>query len=381
MEKWMRFVCAGCVLVCTASLGAQTQVISQIADGGGWQTTLVLANTTTSTIQASLSFYEDTSGGATENWTPPFLEAVSLQDLSLPGGGTLFLHTKGTAATTSQGWGQLQAAAGLVCYAIFTLHQGGGRPDLEGTAPATAPSTRVLMPFDNTAGLSTQMAVVNPTAASETISVSVQTDTGSISRSSLPAIPAQGHMAFALPQLLAATSGKRGLVEFYTASGNVSILALQANPTLSFTSAQAYTETGPPIIGATGGGSPPPSFSQINLLTDWALVGGTSGGSSITITPNADGATYTALALGGAPVYFDVTFTNGHLSGQTFTFTSINAASAFLSPVQGTASSGSLTLTLNNLLQEDSTFSGTMTIGGAGVSDTGPVSGTYTYLP
>jgi len=379
MDKWVRLVFAGGVLLCTVSLGAQTQVISQIADGGGWQTTLVLANTTTSTIQASLSFYEDTSGGATENWNPPLLETVSLQDLSLPGGGTLFLHTKGTAAATSQGWGQLQGAAGVVCYAIFTLHQGGGRPDLEGTAPATAPSSRVLMPFDNTAGLSTQMAVVNPTAASETISVSVQTDTGSISRSSLPAIPALGHMAFALPQLLAATSGKRGLVEFYSASGNVSILALQANPTLSFTSAQAYTETGPPIIGATG--SPPPTFSQITLITNWALVGGTSGGSTITVTPNADGTTYTALAIGGAPVFFDVTFTNGHLSDQTFTFTSINAASAFMSPLQGTASSGSLTVTLNNLLQEDSTFSGTMTIAGAGVTDTGPVSGTYTYLP
>ena len=188
-------------------------------------------------------------------------------------------------------------------------------------------------------------------------------------------------MAFALPNLFEGTSGKRGLVEFYSASGNISILALQANPTLSFTSALAYTETGPPIIGATGGGSPAPSFSQINVLTNWALVGGTSGGCTITVTPNADGTTYTALALGGAPAFFDVTFTNGYLSGQTFTFTSISAASEFSPPLMGTATSGSLTLTLNNLLQEASTASGTMSIAGGGVSDSGPISGTYTYLP
>ena len=157
MRNWKRLIYVGVVLLFTMSLEAQTQIIPQIADGGGWKTTLVLANTMTNTIAVSLSFYEDTSGGATENWNPPLQEDVSHQNLSLPGGGTLFLHTKGTAAATSQGWGQLEAAAGVVCYAIFTLHQGAGQPDLEGTAPAVAPASRVLIPFDNTTGLSAQM--------------------------------------------------------------------------------------------------------------------------------------------------------------------------------------------------------------------------------
>jgi hypothetical protein len=49
---------------------------------GGWQTTLVLANTTVSAATASLTFYKETGagGGATEPWTPTFLEGSSTQN-------------------------------------------------------------------------------------------------------------------------------------------------------------------------------------------------------------------------------------------------------------------------------------------------------------
>ena len=59
-----------------------TSVVPQFVDGGGWQTTLVLANTTASAATASLTFYKETGagGGATEPWTPTFLEGSSTQN-------------------------------------------------------------------------------------------------------------------------------------------------------------------------------------------------------------------------------------------------------------------------------------------------------------
>src|SRR5690348_16775945 len=158
---------------------AQTVVMPQIADGGGWQTTIVLTNTTSSTVSAGLSFYQETTGGATQSWILPLIEGISTQNLSLAGGGSMFLHTPGTAATTSQGWGSLQASSGVVCYAIYT-YRTPGHQDQDATASGVASASRILVPYDNTNGLVTAIAVVNPTAASETISVSFQSQTGAI---------------------------------------------------------------------------------------------------------------------------------------------------------------------------------------------------------
>ena len=86
-------------------LSAQVLVIPQVADGAGWQTTIVLTNTSAYAASGTLRFHLDTTGGATEPWSPPFLEGGSTTGMSLPGGSTLFLHTPGMAATLSQGWG------------------------------------------------------------------------------------------------------------------------------------------------------------------------------------------------------------------------------------------------------------------------------------
>lgn len=231
---------------------AQSLIIPQVADGGGWQTTVVVTNTTASATSASLSFSQDVGGGATQNWNLPFLEGGSTQNLNLPAGGTLFLHTPGTAAATTSGWAQVQAPAAVVAYAIFTLRVP-GRQNQDGTSPAAASVNRILMPYDNTGNFVTSMAIVNTTSASESVSVGIQPSSGASSQPTAINLPAQGHMAFAVPQQFSTTGGQSGLLEFYSASGSFSILALRFNPTGAFTTAQVYLETGPPIVAAGAG--------------------------------------------------------------------------------------------------------------------------------
>lgn len=237
---------AGCLLVGLLPALAQVQVIPQVADGAGWSTTIVLSNKTTTDQNLTLNFHQaiPNTNGTTTAWTPPFLEGVSLPNITLAAGSSLFLHTPGTSGTLTQGWGELNAPAGVTGYAIFTsIGQ-------DGTAPAVPAASRILVPFDNTSGLVTSIAVVNPNAGAETIQVNIKASDGSTSTGSLPQVPGSGHRAFALPDQFPETRGKRGLAEFYLASGSFSIIALRFNPTSAFTSAPVYSQTGPSIIGA-----------------------------------------------------------------------------------------------------------------------------------
>jgi hypothetical protein len=228
---------------------AQTLLIPQVVDGGGWQTTFVLTNRTSNPASASLSFRIDTTAGATQVWSPPFLEVSSTTGLSVAGGSTMYLHTPGAAASLSQGWAIVNADAGIVAYAIFTLRNP-GRQDQDGTAIAAPSATRILVPFDNSTGLVTSVGVVNPTGISQSISVNITTSNGTVGHGALPSIPSNGHLAFLLPQQFPTIVGQRGLAEFYSTSGSFSLIALRANPTGAFTAAPAYFESGPPIISS-----------------------------------------------------------------------------------------------------------------------------------
>ncbi len=156
---------------------ADTQIIPQVADGGGWSTTIVLANKTSTTQTVALSFNMDTANGATTPWTLQFLEGGSQSSVSLAAGSTLFLHTAGTSTTLTQGWGQVDAAAGVTGYAIFTQRVP-GQPAQDGTAPAVSASSRILVPFDNSSGYVSAFAVANPTDAAETVQVNIRTSDG-----------------------------------------------------------------------------------------------------------------------------------------------------------------------------------------------------------
>ena len=251
----LRFAFSTLLLAGLAFAQPQTVLIPQIADGGGWQTTLVLTNTTINAGSATLTFHQETSGGATQNWNLPFVEAIG-QSVSVPAATTLFFHTQGTSLTTSTGWAQLIVSPGIAAYAIFTVRVS-GRADQDGTAPGSSSSTGILVPFDNANGSVTGLALVNPSTVSETISVNVKTDTGAISQATL-SLPAQGHLAFALPDQLPATAGNSGLAEFYMpprTGGGISAIALRFNATGAFTSAPIYAAGGTAIIGVTAGGT------------------------------------------------------------------------------------------------------------------------------
>lgn len=238
-----------------ACASAQILVIPQVADGGGWRSTIVITNTTGVDINGILlSFFKDIGSGATAAWNPNFLEGSFSG--SVRAGSSVFLHTPGTGAL-SQGWAQLIASAGVTAYVIYTYSSNGH--DQDSTAPAVSSATRILVPFDNTkpagklTSLATAIAVVNPNPIPLTISVNLEIGGTGTAATALN-LPANGQMAFVMGTQFPGTAGKSGLAEFYTSSGSFSIIALRGNPTGGLTSLRVYDETGPPIISTSGGG-------------------------------------------------------------------------------------------------------------------------------
>jgi hypothetical protein len=369
---------------------AQNLIIPQIADGGAWQTTLVLTNTTSSTASASLSFFEETGGGATQPWNLQFLEAASTQNLSVAAGGTLILHSQDNpSGPTSVGWAQLQGSA-FSAYAIFTQIVP-GRQNQDATATAAVATSRALVPFDNSDGLVTAVAIANTTGSSESIAVGLQPASGSSSQLTAITIPAQGHASFSLPTQFGATNAISGTLEFYSASGSFAILALRANPTGAFTAAPIYAESGPPIIGGSGGG-PSGSLPQFNLITT-SLTLSTSFGELKCASQIYGGVgDYIGSELGicmfplptTSPVsLFVASFNNVTVSGHTFTLSGISASSSTMSSTStnlpSAITSGSVTLTFNPQgAPSIGTVTGSFTLTSVLATVSGSISGSYT---
>lgn len=238
-----------------AGSGGPGSILSQIVDGGAWVTTIVLTNPLSTQQRVGLFFYQDASGGATQPWNLNFVEMTpaQAQALTVPPGSTLFLHTLGTDPGTTVGWGLLvgvgACGGGLANgYAIFTQRIP-GRTDQDGTGEATPVGSRYLVPFDNTDGAVTTVAIVNPNVTPfETISVAIRKSDGTVAQEPAITLPLEGHTSFAFPAQFPGTSGRAGLAEFYSPNGNFCILALRFNSGGAFTTAPVYLVTGAPIL-------------------------------------------------------------------------------------------------------------------------------------
>jgi hypothetical protein len=244
----LTFLCSAFAAIAGIAFAQQsTLYVPQVADGGGWQTTFVLTNRTVNPAAASLSFRSDFTAGSTSTWTPSFLEVSSTSNIVVSAGSTMYLHTTGTAATLTQGYAVVNADAGIAAHAIFAYTKAPGDTQ-QGTSIAAPTATRMLVPFDNTAGLISSVGLVNVNASN--ILVNIKTADGTISHGSLSGLPPNGHIAFLLSQQFPATAGQSGLAEFYSTSGNFSLLAELFTPTLSFTTSPVYLESGAPIISS-----------------------------------------------------------------------------------------------------------------------------------
>ena len=210
--------------------GVVGMVIPQVVDGNGWQSTIVAMNTSKVLAHAALQFFQTIDGdGDTAPWTLPTVEHVNLSDITLGPGAMVLVHSANTATTLTQGYGELVASPGVQAFAIFTLHVH-GRQDQDGTAPAAYPGSDIIVPFDNSPGFTTGIAVVNASDAAEVLNANIVLASGDTIASSLPSIPAHGHAAFSLATQFPELAGQVGTLELSVPSGPPDVTTSQPLP-------------------------------------------------------------------------------------------------------------------------------------------------------
>jgi hypothetical protein len=140
---------------------------SQFASGGGWKTTLTLVNLSPTQNSVRLGF----RGADGRPLTLPVVitqqgasqPAVSV-DRTIEPGATLVVESEAPASVaTLVGWAEVTSSGPLAGFAIFRQRGPDGR-DSEGTAPVeSSRASSLVLPFDNTGGFSTGVALVNVT--------------------------------------------------------------------------------------------------------------------------------------------------------------------------------------------------------------------------
>jgi hypothetical protein len=229
-----------------SSVLSRTGICAQIASGGSWTTTLTVVNVDTVPIQVKVNFWGDDGQALTLPLTFPQQGGgspanASFVERSLAVGGSLIIQSTGSGgSSTAQGWAEILATGHSGGFAIFR-DLVNGQLTQEGTSPVDSHNQSTFMlPFDNTAGFVTSMAIVNNSSTQQAgVTATILDENGVVLAQQQPisALPVNGHTAFALPQEFTATAGRRGVVQFQSMSGGgITALGLRFSPTSSFTS-------------------------------------------------------------------------------------------------------------------------------------------------
>lgn len=214
-------------------------IIPHVVDGGSWRTTFMFVNLENYPVRFKVIFLSD---NARDLYLPiAGLGITSGVQITLPPTGTITFESAG-APSLSSGWAYMlpdspvDAIGGL---AIFRQSIP-GRPDFEAVVPIVSKFDRhFALLFDNV-GFTTAAALSNTTLDSLSVPVVVRSETGVVLQRETIFLPALSHTAFAVPDRLATTAGRRGSIEFLSSGPGIGALGLRFG-SASFTSFQVLS--------------------------------------------------------------------------------------------------------------------------------------------
>jgi alpha-D-ribose 1-methylphosphonate 5-triphosphate synthase subunit PhnH len=205
--------------------------VAQIADGSNWKTLFQVVNLDVTPVNFAFQFWDDNGNSL----ALPLISGASTFSGTLPVGGTAFAETPGTATALTQGWAEAASNGRIGVLTIFRQIVP-GRPDSEGTVTGVLSGSRVFLPFDDTNGYVTGVAIANtnPTQALF-LSLTFQLENGSASTGAV-SLPPHGHTAFVLTTMFPALAGVRGSMEITASTPDIAVVGLRFSPNNSFTS-------------------------------------------------------------------------------------------------------------------------------------------------
>jgi hypothetical protein len=156
----------------SAALTANPQYFPQLADGGGYTTTLSLLNTSGATEAGTISVFDDNGGPMAIRETGG--TTGSSFSYAIAAGGSFVLQTDGSSAATRIGWVKVTPNAGNstpVGGGVFS-YSPGGILVTESGVPSATPTTHARIYVDKSGGHDTGIAVANPGGSSATLVLS-----------------------------------------------------------------------------------------------------------------------------------------------------------------------------------------------------------------
>jgi hypothetical protein len=235
--------------------------IAQIASAGGWDTSLTLVNLGRTDGEAQWDFFGNDGSTPLLPFTLPqqpplgtMLRAIF--DETVGAKGTLVLDTTGPASQPSAtGSAELLTSGDFGGFAILTNTPTG---QAAAVPLETRKASAYVLPFDNTGGVSTGVAIANLASAAVKVNVVMRNDVGAQIGTGSIALAAQGHSSFMLADSSSGfpvTAAVRGTVEFDTPKGGqISVLGLRVNP---IPNSSGFALTSLPVLAGigTGGGA------------------------------------------------------------------------------------------------------------------------------
>lgn len=219
--------------------------LSQIATGGGWTTSVYLINNSASQITLSVNFYKNDGtplqlpvATTMPSGTGPMGPDLAGLAAQLDPHSTLFIQTTGQSIDELSGWVDVLASAPLSGYGIFDYLSWTGTQS-EGTVPLVSSFQGTYeSPYDNVNGVGTAVALANLSSTANTsVTARIWNASGAQLLVKTITLPANGHTAFALTDLMPAATTNRGIVQFSSDAGtSICGLGLRVSPAGGITS-------------------------------------------------------------------------------------------------------------------------------------------------
>jgi hypothetical protein len=204
----------------SSSSGSSSYYFSQLAVGGGWQTTLTYVNYSPQPVTCVTNFYS-------EQGTPlaiPFNQGtISTRTDVLPPGGSIHDQSMTSlSAPVSQGWAQAGCTGPLAASVLYRLYQSGVATGEANVSAETAPTTE----FATFAQTATGIAYANPsTTQSASITVTAYNASGTKLGSQVIALGPMAHGSANVGPLLGLTS----FTGFVKITSTIPIISLSLN--------------------------------------------------------------------------------------------------------------------------------------------------------
>ena len=217
-------------------------VLSQVASGGGWKSSIYLTNLTSTAQTVTLNFYADDGSALTLPLSVNGITvnpAASLTGQSIAANSTLLIESTSTALTDTHGWAEVLSTGSISGYEAFHYTAPGANgAQSEGTVPLESTfASSFVLPYENENQFAASVALVNlnPNAAI-TLTAAAYNANGQQLAIQPITIPKNGHKSALLTDLIPNTTSFRGFVEFTNTTGNITGLGLRVSPQGGFTS-------------------------------------------------------------------------------------------------------------------------------------------------